>query len=55
MGVYKDEKSKEPEIELNVNNSREIKLYALVLTVAIIVFLACICHKVSKISNLLKS
>ena len=54
MGVYKDEKTQEPAIELKVNNSTEIKLYVLALVLAGIVFLAFVCHRLSRISKLLK-
>ena len=54
VGVYKDEQSKEPEVELKINKNTEMKLYVLALVLAGIVFLAFVCHRLSKISKLLK-
>ena len=48
MGIYKDSSSKDPEIDLNVNKNTEIKLLTVAVVVASVLFVACLCHKMSK-------
>lgn len=48
VGIYKDSGAKDPEIDLNMNKNTEIKLITVVVIVSAVVFVACMCRKMSK-------